>query len=63
MRAPNQPDAANPAMTLWLAIEGQGRRVADLGCSEEECVSIADPVGGASVCVVGLPSPRKGVGS
>jgi hypothetical protein len=29
-RLPNKPDAANPAMTLWLAIEDQWRRVADL---------------------------------
>jgi hypothetical protein len=28
---PNKPDAANPAMTLWLTIEDQWRRVADLG--------------------------------
>src|SRR5258706_541741 len=28
---PNKPDSANPAMTLWLAIEAQWRRVADLG--------------------------------
>jgi hypothetical protein len=27
---PNQPDAANPAMTLWQTIKGQWRRVADL---------------------------------
>src|SRR6266568_5145178 len=27
---PNKPDSANPAMTLWLAIEAQWRRVADL---------------------------------
>jgi hypothetical protein len=27
---PNQPDAANSAMALWFAIEGQWRRVADL---------------------------------
>jgi uncharacterized protein YceK len=27
---PNKPDAANPAMTLWLTIEHQWRRVADL---------------------------------
>jgi len=27
---PNQPDAANPAMTPWFTIEGQWRRVADL---------------------------------
>jgi hypothetical protein len=27
---PNKPDAANPAMTLWLTIEDQWRRVADL---------------------------------
>lgn len=29
MRA-NKPDAANPAMALWLAIEDRWRRVADL---------------------------------
>jgi hypothetical protein len=28
---PNKPDAANPAMMLWLTIERQWRRVADLG--------------------------------
>jgi hypothetical protein len=28
--SPNKPDAANPAMTLWLEIEHQWRRVADL---------------------------------
>jgi hypothetical protein len=28
---PNQPDAANPAMALWLTVEGQWCRVADLG--------------------------------
>jgi hypothetical protein len=27
---PNKPDAANPAIALWLAIEDQWRRVADL---------------------------------
>jgi hypothetical protein len=27
---PNKPDAANPAMALWLTIEDQWRRVADL---------------------------------
>jgi hypothetical protein len=27
----NKPDAANPAVALWLTIEGQWRRVADLG--------------------------------
>jgi hypothetical protein len=27
---PNKPDAANPAMTLRLAVEDQRRRVADL---------------------------------
>ena len=31
--SPNKPDAANPAMTLWLTIEEQWRRVADLGRS------------------------------
>ena len=29
----NKPDAVNPAMTLWLTIEDQWRRVADLGRS------------------------------
>ncbi len=28
--AANKSDAANPAMALWLAIDGQWRRVADL---------------------------------
>jgi hypothetical protein len=28
---PNEPDAANPAMALWLTIDDQWRRVADLG--------------------------------
>jgi len=27
----NKPDAANPARALWLTIENQWRRVADLG--------------------------------
>jgi hypothetical protein len=27
---PNKPDAASPAMTLWLTIEDQWRRVANL---------------------------------
>jgi hypothetical protein len=27
---PNKPDAANPAMTLWLTNKDQWRRVADL---------------------------------
>jgi hypothetical protein len=27
IQKPNKPDAANPAMALWLAIEGQWRRV------------------------------------
>jgi hypothetical protein len=27
---PIKPDAANPARTLWLTIEDQWRRVADL---------------------------------
>jgi hypothetical protein len=27
---PNKPDAANPAIALWLTIEDQWRRVADL---------------------------------
>jgi hypothetical protein len=30
MNLPNKPDAANPAITLWLTINGQWRRVADL---------------------------------
>jgi hypothetical protein len=30
-KEPNKPDAANPAMALWLTIEDQWRRVADLG--------------------------------
>jgi len=30
LRSPNKPDAANPAMALWLTIEDQWRRVADL---------------------------------
>jgi hypothetical protein len=30
---PNEPDAANPAMALWLTIDDQWRRVADLGRS------------------------------
>ncbi len=30
---PNKQDSANPAMTLWLAIEAQWRRLADLGRS------------------------------
>jgi len=34
---PNKPDAANPAMTLWLTIEDQGRRVADLERSASHC--------------------------
>ena len=29
--APNEPDAANPAMKLWLTVGDQRRRVADLG--------------------------------
>lgn len=29
-KKPNKPDAANPAMALWLTIEDQRRRVADL---------------------------------
>jgi hypothetical protein len=29
-KEPNKSDAANPAMALWLAIENQQRRVADL---------------------------------
>jgi hypothetical protein len=29
MKWPNKPDAANPAMTLRLAIEDQWRRAAD----------------------------------
>jgi hypothetical protein len=31
---PNKPDAANPAMALWLTIEDQWRRV-DLERSKE----------------------------
>jgi len=27
---PNKPDSVNPAMTLWLTIEDQWRRVTDL---------------------------------
>jgi hypothetical protein len=27
---PNKTDAANPAMTLWVTIEDQWRRAADL---------------------------------
>jgi hypothetical protein len=27
---PNKPDAVNPAMALWFAIEDQWRRVTDL---------------------------------
>jgi hypothetical protein len=27
---PNKPDAVNPAMALWFAIEAQSRRVTDL---------------------------------
>jgi hypothetical protein len=34
----NKPDAANPAMTLWLTIEDQWRRVADLGRSATPCL-------------------------
>ena len=30
MNWPNKPDAANPAITLWLGDEDQWRRVADL---------------------------------
>jgi len=30
MWAANKPDAANPAMALWSAIEDQWRRAADL---------------------------------
>ena len=30
MKMANKPDPANPAMTLWLAIEDQRRRVSDL---------------------------------
>jgi len=30
MNQPNKPDAANPAMALWLTIEDQWRRFADL---------------------------------
>ena len=39
---PNKPDAANPAMALWLAIEDQWRRVADLDRSPE--IRIATPM-------------------
>jgi hypothetical protein len=30
MTVPNKPDAVNPAMALWFAIEDQWRRVTDL---------------------------------
>jgi len=30
MKEPNKPDAANRAVTLWLTIENQWRRVADM---------------------------------
>jgi hypothetical protein len=30
MKMANKPDAANPAMRIWLTIEEQWRRVADL---------------------------------
>jgi hypothetical protein len=30
MSGADKPDAANPAMALWLAVEDQWRRVADL---------------------------------
>ena len=30
MTKANKPDAVNPAMALWLTIEDQRRRVADL---------------------------------
>jgi len=30
MMAPNKQDAADPAMTLWLTIEDQRHRAADL---------------------------------
>jgi hypothetical protein len=30
MTQANEPDAADPAMTLWFAIEDQWRRVTDL---------------------------------
>jgi len=30
---PDKPDAAHPAVMLWLIFEGQWRRVADLGRS------------------------------
>jgi hypothetical protein len=30
MTMPNKPDAANPAMKLWLTTEDEWRRVADL---------------------------------
>jgi hypothetical protein len=28
---PNKPDAVNPAMALWFAVEDHWRRVTDLG--------------------------------
>jgi hypothetical protein len=30
MMMPKKPDAANPAMALWLTVEDQWRRLADL---------------------------------
>jgi hypothetical protein len=29
-KSSNKPDAVNPAMALWFAVEGQWRRVTDL---------------------------------
>jgi hypothetical protein len=31
MNSPNKPDAVNPAMALWFAVEDQWRRVTELG--------------------------------
>ena len=31
MKGSNKPDAVNPAMALWFAVEGLWRRVTDLG--------------------------------
>ena len=33
MKSPNKPDPVNPAIRLQFAIEGQWRRVTDLGRS------------------------------
>jgi len=30
MEVPNKPDAVDPAVALWLAVEDQWRRVTDL---------------------------------